>query len=44
MKEANRLQGKFRGHHMIYTSRWLKLGGGKLLSDSGKQIFPKTGW
>jgi hypothetical protein len=43
MKEANGLQRKFSGHRMIYTSQWLKLGEGKLLSDSGMQIFPKLG-
>jgi hypothetical protein len=26
---------KFRGHHMMYTSQWFKLGGVKLLSVSG---------
>jgi hypothetical protein len=27
---------------MINTSHWLEIGGGKLLSDSGMQIFPKN--
>jgi hypothetical protein len=33
---------KFKGCHMMYSSQWLKLGGGKVLSNSGMQTFYRS--
>jgi hypothetical protein len=41
MEPATGLKRKLRGLHMMHISQWLKLGGAKLLSDSGIQNFPK---
>jgi hypothetical protein len=32
MKHATGMKRKVRGHHMVYISLWLKLGGSNLLS------------